>query len=132
MTQNFLGTGWGFPVSVDSQGRIVRVDEVDAINRSIQLILGTAKGERLMRPDFGSDLFNFLFQPLSAINKGRMATTVKSALQKWEPRIRVMDVAVSSNPRNAATALISVEYKVRSNNTKANYVYPFYLRGPEQ
>lgn len=132
MTQNFLGTGWGFPVGVDSQGRIVSVDEVDAINRSIQLILATAKGERLMRPDFGSDLYNFLFQPLSEINKGRMATAVKNALQKWEPRIRVLDVAVSSDLRNAATALISINYKVRSNNTKTNFVYPFYLRGTEQ
>ena len=86
----FIGTGWAFPVTLDSDGRVAAVSDLGVINRSIELILGTAKGERLMRPDFGSDLFEFVFKPLNHSNKLGMATAVKNALQKWEKRIRLV------------------------------------------
>lgn len=125
----FRGRGWAFPVAVDKDGRIKQVGDIEAINRSIILILRTAKGERLMRPDFGSDLHGFLFKPLNEANRGRMATTVKQALNAWEPRIRVRDVTVTVSPGDPSTALIDIEYEVRSSNTKANLVYPFYVKG---
>ena len=125
----FLGTGWTFPLTLDENGSIATASDLDAINRSIEVILGTAKGERLMRPDFGSDLFNFVFKPLNHSNKSGMATAVKTALQKWEKRIRLLNVIVSSDTANSGTALISIEYEVRSSNTKGNLVYPFYLGG---
>lgn len=126
---DFLGTGWAFPVTLDRDGNIATASELDVINRSIELILGTAKGERLMRPDFGSDLFNFVFQPLNHSNKRGMATAVKTALQKWEKRVRLVDVIVSNDAIDRGTALINIEYEVRSSNTKGNLVYPFYLGG---
>ena len=125
----FLGTGWAFPVTLDENGNIATASELEVINRSIELILGTAKGERLMRPDFGSDLFDFVFKPLNHSNKRGMATAVKAALQKWEKRVRLLDVVVSSDVSDPGTALISIEYEVRSSNTKGNLVYPFYLGG---
>lgn len=125
----FLGTGWTFPVTLDENGNIATARELVIIDRSIEVVLGTAKGERLMRPDFGSDLFNFVFKPLNHSNKRGMATAVKTALQKWEKRIRLLDVVVSSDASDPGTALISIEYEVRSSNTKGNMVYPFYLGG---
>ncbi len=125
----FLGTGWAFPVTLDDAGNVATASELDAINRSIELILGTAKGERQMRPDFGSDLFNFVFKPLSHGNKRQMESAVKNALQKWEKRVRLLDVVVTGDAADPGTALISIAYEVRSSNTKGNLVYPFYLGG---
>ena len=82
-----------------------------------------------MRPEFGSELHSFLFKPLSAINKGRIAATVKQALITWEPRVRVLAVTVAVNPSEPSTALIDIEYQIRASNTKANLVYPFYVKG---
>lgn len=127
--KGFIGNGWAHPVSIDAQGSFRRAGETDLIARSIHLILGTARGERMMRPEFGSTLADFVFKPLTAANRGRMATAVKAALQTWEPRIRVLDVAVSVAPDDPAKALISVDYEIRRSNTRANLVYPFYLEG---
>lgn len=124
---SFRGTGWAHPVAA-AAGRLEEVSERPAIERSIELILGTAKGERLMRPDFGSGLHDFVFKPLSATNRARMATAVKQALQAWEPRIRVLDVTVRVTPQEPARALISIDYEIRRSNTQANLVYPFYVR----
>ena len=126
---SFLGVGWAFPADVDQTGNVLRAKDTAVIDRSIELILGTAKGERLMRPDFGSDLQDFLFKPLSDNNKSRMATVVKDALMAWERRIRVLSITVTASPQDPATALISIDYEVRSSNTKGNLVYPFYLQG---
>ncbi len=125
---SFQGTGWRHPVAVDDSGRIRKVDGGEAIDRSIALILGTAKGQRLMRPDFGSDLPDFVFKPLSEGNRTRMATAVKKAINTWEPRVRVLAVEVTISPRERAQALISIDYEIRSANTKRNLVYPFYVQ----
>ncbi len=130
-TSQFRGTGWAYPVKVDDDGNLSKATDVDAIYRSIKLILGTAKGERLMRPDFGSELYSFLFKPLSAVNRSRMATTVKEALMAWEPRIRVLDIKVEVSLQSSTTALVDIEFEIRASNTKTNYVYPFYLQGNE-
>ncbi len=127
----FLGSGLAFPVRIGADGKFVRASDAEAIDRAIMLILGTAKGERLMRPDFGSDLHNFMFQPLSDVNRGRLATAVQDALIAWEPRIRVLGVRVTASRSDPATALIDIEYEIRSSNTRRNLVYPFYLNGGE-
>lgn len=127
--QDFRGTGWAFPVAVDGNGRLQLASDAGAIRRSIELILSTAKGERVMRPDFGSELHAYLFKPLSLPNRRGIATTVKAALMKWERRIRVLNVEVTPSPGDAATALISIEYEIRSSSARGNLVYPFYAQG---
>jgi len=129
---SFRGTGFAHPVRVDGSGRIVAASERDLLDRSIVLILGTAKGERIMRPDFGSDLPDFVFKPLSPVNLQRMATAVKAALATWEPRIRVRRVEARQSPQDLTTALISIDYEVRRSHTKRNLVYPFYAQGSPQ
>lgn len=132
MTQGDIrGEGWAFPLAV-SNGKVVTATDVQAINRSIEIILSTAKGERLMRPDFGTDLHNYLFKPLTEINRARMATEVKSSLAAWEPRIRVLEINVKIRNGEPAVAYIDISYQIRSSNTKANLVYPFYLKGVSQ
>ncbi len=130
--ESFRGTGWAHPVRVDRDGRIVHADERDGIDQAIALILGSAMGERILRPDFGSDLHDFVFKPLSPVNLQRMATAVKSALLIWEPRIRVRNVEARQSSLDYTTVLISIDYEVRSSNTKRNFVYPFYSEGVDR
>ena len=125
----YTGEGLGFPVSLDEDGRLVRVVDRAAIDRSIELILRTAKGERIMRPDFGSSLYTFVFKPLSEVNRRQIGTAVKTALQQWEPRIRVLGVSVRVSPRGASIAEIAIDYEVRQTHTKHNLVFPFYVGG---
>lgn len=128
MANEFLGTGWQFPVAVGANGAIVLASAEQDIAEAIRIILGTAKGERVMRPDFGCGIHERVFAVLNASTLGSVETEVREALVLWEPRIDVLRVAAS--PREAAEGrlLIEIEYRVRSTNTRYNLVYPFYLK----
>lgn len=123
----FLGVGWGFPVSVTDAGQIGRARGEDAIREAIWLILSTAKGERVMRPDFGCGIHDLVFAVGNATTAGMVAQHVRQALILWEPRVEVVDVQVAPEPGAPAVLLIRIEYRVRSTNNVFNLVYPYYL-----
>jgi uncharacterized protein len=129
--QIFLGVGWRFPVQVaadeDGKERIAVSRYVQSVEDSIRIILGTARGERVMRPDFGADLHRLTFSPNNTSTAGLAIFYVQEALQKWEPRIELLDVDAEPYENDANTLLITVEYKIISMNTEHNLVYPFYL-----
>jgi phage baseplate assembly protein W len=129
--QIFLGVGWRFPVQVaadeDGKERIAVSRYVQSVEDSIRIILGTARGERVMRPDFGADLHRLTFSPNNTSTAGLAIFYVQEALQKWEPRIELLDVDAEPDENDANTLLITVEYKIISMNTEHNLVYPFYL-----
>ena len=131
-TRAFLGTGWAFPVC-PTGGQIDMASHEEDIRQSIRIILGTDRGELLMRPDFGAGLNDFVFYPVTATTLHRIRARVEEALIDWEPRIDVEQVDVTSEPADRAKVLIDVRYQVRATNTQANLVYPFYLEeGPAQ
>ena len=123
---DFLGKGWKYPVSV-KQGKIDVSEGEDSIRESIMIILGTSKGERVMRPDFGCGINELVFAPNNTSTATLMDFYIKEALLKWEPRIEVLDVSVSPDEEEGNKLIINIEYMVRSTNTKRNLVYPFYL-----
>jgi len=129
--QNFLGVGWRFPVQLDqgsgSKTRIAKAEGVEAIEESIRIILGTAKGERIMRPDFGCSLNRLVFSPNNTSTAGLAMFHVREALKKWEPRIEVLDVDANPDQTERNVLLITVEYRIFETNTEHNLVYPFYL-----
>jgi hypothetical protein len=133
MESNFLGIGLSFPVQPvqdnDSSDpnpiKIARYEE--AVRQSIWMILGTAPGERVMRPDFGCGIHNLVFANNSAGTIGQLANEVQQALISWEPRIDVLDVEVIPDFNQPNCLLISVNYQVRTTNNRFNLVYPFYL-----
>jgi len=127
LSADFLGQGWKFPVAVDGAGAIARSAADSGIEESIWLILGTAKGERVMRPDFGCGIHALVFSLNNAATAGRVAEEVQDALIRWEPRIDVLDVAVSSADDEPETLMIGITYQVRATNNVFNLVYPFYL-----
>lgn len=127
MPADFLGIGWKFPVDVTAEGQIDRVYYEHSIRDAIWMILGTARGERVMRPDFGCGIHELVFAVSSAGTAGRVGSEVRQALLQWEPRIDVLDVQVAPKPGEPNTLLIRIEYRVRATNNVFNVVYPFYL-----
>ena len=127
LSKEFLGRGWGFPVKLDVEGKLDYSSEEKKIQKSILIILGTGRGERVMRPDFGSRLHELVFAPINTSTKGLIAHYATEALVAWEPRIEVLRVDVSDEEAAQGTLLVNIEYKVRATNSIFNYVYPFYL-----
>jgi phage baseplate assembly protein W len=124
----FLGRGWAFPVQQNESGEIGMAAYEEDIRQAIRIILGTAQGERVMRPDFGVGLRALTFESISATTMALARHKVEEALITWEPRIDLVDVRVTSEPVSAGKLLIEIDYRVRATNTFYNLVYPFYLQ----
>lgn len=127
MAQAFLGVGWKFPVQVDGAGNIVMSAFEQDIRESIRIILGTSKGERTMRPDFGCGIHDFVFDSMNTTTIGLIESAVREALVQWEPRIELLNIRVSTEAAEAGQLLVGVDYRVRATNNEFNLVYPFYL-----
>jgi phage baseplate assembly protein W len=128
MAKEFLGAGVAFPVEVDDAGKLpIAVAELK-VQQSLLLILGTARGERVMNPDFGSRLQELVFEPNNTTTQGRIVQYVTEAISKWEPRVDLLGVDVTGDPSSMSKLLVDIEYRVRPTNTRFNLVYPFYLR----
>lgn len=123
---DFLGVGWSFPVGVDARGRIAMARQERDIEEAIRMILLTPKGQRVMRPDFGSQIHDLTFAPNDATTSGLAAYYVEEALGMWEPRIRVQDVSTSVDPRDASRLLIEIHYEIKASHDRRSLVFPFY------
>src|ERR687886_173169 len=104
-----VGTGWRFPIGVDRRGRIAVATYADEIEQAMHIILSTALGQRVMRPEFGCRIHELLFAPIDTNIAGLMISYVEEALGRWEPRIDVL-----------------IRYRVRSTHDERALVYPFY------
>jgi phage baseplate assembly protein W len=124
--RDFLGQGWRFPVQPDARGRLVFSRAEQDIEEAIWIILSTSPGERVMLPDFGCGLQDFVFRNNSELVRSAVAGRVRQALVRWEPRIDVLDVSATA-PGEPNLLLIRVDYRIRSSNTVHNLVYPFYI-----
>ncbi len=127
MVSEFLGVGWKFPVEAGEEGQVATAHYEENIRQAIWIVLGTARGERIMRPNFGCGVHDLVFAVNSAGTAGRAASEVRQALLQWEPRIDVLDVEVETKPGEPNVLMIAIEYRVRSTNNVFNLVYPFYL-----
>jgi phage baseplate assembly protein W len=125
--REFLGTGWRFPVRVGAEGGLGWAAAEQSVGEGIWLVLSTAPGERQMRPDFGCGIHDLVFAGDDANTHAAVAHNVRHALTTWEPRIDVLDVEVETSGDLRNVLLISVDYRIRSNNAMANLVYPFYI-----
>lgn len=131
MSGRFIGRGWAFPIRVGPTGGIAMVDGSQEIEEAIGLVLGTAPGERPMRPEFGCAIHDFVFAPGDGATAGRIGHEVRVSLERWEPRIEVTDVVVAFDAAQVGLLFIDVRYTVRSTNDRRNLVFPFYTIPPE-
>jgi phage baseplate assembly protein W len=127
MAKEFLGVGWKFPVQVNGHGSIAMSEFEQDIRESIRIILSTSKGERAMRPDFGCGIHDFVFASMNTTTIGLIESSVREALTRWEPRIELLSVLVSTDEAELGRLLVGVNYRVRATNNEFNLVYPFYL-----
>lgn len=127
MGRRFLGTGWPFPPEPDAEGRLDYVSGEEKVRQSVLTILGTARGSRVMRPDFGSRLHELVFARMDAELHARIGEYVTEALVASEPRIDVLGVEVSDRAAADGLVEVDVEYRVRTSNSVFNVVFPFYL-----
>ena len=130
MGEEFVGSGWAFPMRVDPTGKIALVDGTEEIEESIRLILMTAPGERPMRPEFGCAVHDYVFAPADASTAGDIAYVVRVALNRWEPRVDLVDVVVRFDAVDRGVLYVDVEYAVRGTNNPRNLVFPFYVIPP--
>ncbi len=126
--RGFLGRGLKFPLQVDPRtGKIAMSEYEEDIRESVEILLRTNQGERVMRPEFGSDTLEYVFAP----GPGSMANTIAHHLQEvlleQEPRIRDVEIQTQGSDRQTGAMVISVSYTVRSTNNRYNHVYPFYV-----
>jgi phage baseplate assembly protein W len=122
----FLGVGWAFPLSVSTGSDVSAAAYETDIEQSIRIILGTAPGERVMRPDFGAGLRTILFEPMNTTTAALAQYNVQKALTQWEPRIDQVTVKLTAQPATGSLS-IDIRYRVRLTNIFYNLVYPFYL-----
>ena len=128
MAKVHLGRGWNFPVEPNASGSLGYAADEEKIKQAILVILGTAQGERVMRPEFGSRLRDLVFAPLTSSTKSLVASAITDALVKWEPRVDVLGVTADEQASDDGTLVVNIEYRVRATNSVFNLVYPFYLR----
>jgi len=131
MAQKFLGVGWKFPVQLDQERKIGLSRFEEKVRESVWIILSTAPRERVMRPDFGCGIHEFVFSPNNTRTIGLVEFQVEEALTRWEPRIDLEEVQAQSDPKDPARLLISIDYRVRGTDSRFNLVYPFYLQREE-
>jgi phage baseplate assembly protein W len=126
VTIDFLGRGWKYPVSIEG-GKIAFSQGEESIRESINIILCTAKGERIMRPDFGCNINELAFSPNNTQTATMIEFHIKEALMKWEQRIEVLDVNAYPDKEETNRLNVDIDYMIKTTNTKDNLVYPFYL-----
>ena len=131
MVRNFLGRGWKFPVGIDKDGSQASSAYEQNIEEAIEIILGTAPGERVMRPEFGCAIHDLVFAPNNSETASKCSYLVSQSLGSWEPRIEDIEVNATPDPDEDNRLNIRIRYTVASTNSIFNLVYPFYLRKEE-
>ena len=129
---DFIGTGLAFPLRVDRRGALALVQGDDDIREAIEIVLGTAPGERPMRPEFGCGIHDFVFESIDPYTIGRLEREVRAALDRWEPRIEIADIDIDTEGTGRGELLIDITYVIRATNAVNNLVYPFYVIPAEE
>jgi phage baseplate assembly protein W len=127
ISKSFLGTGWGFPPQFsNTAGGVAMLSDEDDIKSSLEILLSTRQGERVMRPDYGCNLDELLFEPLTTTFKTYIKDLIATAILYHEPRIEVNKIDLDDSDELGGRIVISIDYTIRSTNSRFNFVFPFY------
>ncbi|HEV2755278.1 MAG TPA: GPW/gp25 family protein [Actinomycetota bacterium] len=127
MTEQFVGAGWSFPLRTTAGGNVLLVRGEREIEEAMRLILGTARMERPMRPEFGCGIHDYVFHAVNPTTLGRIAHEVRAALERWEPRVDLVDVTATADDDEQEIVHIRVAYSIKGSNDPRNLVFPFYV-----
>lgn len=127
--ETFLGTGWSFPPTFDKHSKTVKmVGEEEDIVQSLRLILSTSYGERVMRPDFGSNLALINFRSMDGNTVNELRTYVEQSVLRFEPRVTLHNVEVNQDEIYDGILRIKLDYTIRKINVRTNIVFPYYFK----
>ena len=127
--REYIGQGLAFPLQVDPQGGIALASGERDVEQAIRIILSTAPGERVMRPEFGCRIHELLFAPHDAATESLVVYYTEEALVQWEPRIDVQEVNVSAEPGRDGALLVEIKYRLKDTYDERSIVYPFFIGG---
>jgi len=124
---SFLGRGWSFPPAFSrGENSVKMVDEEEDIRQSLVILLSTIKGERVMQPDFGANMEELLFEPLTVSFAKKISDQIERAILFYEPRIKTDDISFNQDNENGLVE-IRIDYTIIATNNRRNIVYPYYL-----
>lgn len=130
VNNSIIGTGWSFPPTFDhSRGEVQTTTGVEDIRRSLEIIFTTALGERIMNPSFGCSLDTMVFEELNITQLTYIQNLLNTAILYHEPRIDADTIELTPDQLEGIL-WISVQFTVRTDNSRFNFVYPFYLDNP--
>lgn len=125
--QSFLGRGWSFPPEFNRESKAVKmIEDEEDIRSSLQILLSTRPGERVMVPGYGCNLDELLFSPLNLTIKTYVVDLIRTAILYYEPRIDVNKIEIDQTDEFYGVLLIRIDYTIRVTNSRMNMVYPFY------
>jgi phage baseplate assembly protein W len=130
--KEFLGRGLAFPLRIDPRGGLALASGEHDIEQAIRIVLSTIPGERVMRPEFGCRIHELVFAPHNAATEGLIIHYVERALERWEPRVDVREVDVTTDPQQDGVLLVEVKYQIQDTHDDRSIVYPFFLTGEEE
>ena len=126
--ESFLGIGWGFPPEFNKETKSIHmVSAIEDINQSLHILLNTKLGERIMLPNYGSSLSDFVFEGLNMSTRTYIVDRVKMAILYNERRIELDKIDFDQSRILEGKVLMIVHYTVRLTNSRGNMVYPFYI-----
>lgn len=126
---DFLGTGWSFPPVFNKQQNTVEmVSDVEDIEQSLEILLSTTLGERVMQPKYGADLHDYVFEPIDSTLITTITDLVRTAIIYFETRIDLIKLEINTEKAWEGLLLINIDYRIKVTNSRFNYVYPFYLK----
>jgi phage baseplate assembly protein W len=125
---DFLGKGWAFPPSFSRGANTAdMVSKQEDINQSLGILLSTSLGERFLQPTYGCNLHDYLFESLDDSMKSFLEDLIRTAILLHEPRIKLDRIEMFTKPLEGLI-LFEIYYWIRTTNTRANFVYPFYFK----
>lgn len=126
-TNDFLGRGWSFPPEFNITAQSVEMTEkVDDIYKSLEILLSTKVGERIMQPKYGCNMDELIFESLDTATKTIIIDKIKTAILYFEPRIDAKKIELNTDNELEGIIVLEVEYVVRATNSRFNFVYPYY------
>lgn len=127
LTKDFLGRGWSFPPTFVRNGAMLQMlaEEADIVS-SLEILLTTTPGERVMQPTYGCNLSELLFETLDTRMKTLMADKIESSILYHEARITLESVKLDDSGQYEGVVLIEIVYRVKSTNSRFNFVFPYY------
>ncbi|NLX19515.1 MAG: GPW/gp25 family protein [Desulfobulbus sp.] len=123
----FLGRGWGFPPEFNrAAGGVGMLENEDDIRSSLEILLSTRLGERIMQPDYGCNLDEITFEAMNLTMRTYLKDLVEHAILYHEPRIDLEHLEIDTTRETDGVVLIVITYRVKTTNSRFNFVYPYY------